>query len=160
MSLHYYYKNVKSFPNHQRGAVLHFCSLQPDISLCCETTLLHNTSCDVSFTPQLLPMPVYTVWWQRHMDVSSFPKAALQRRGQGLNSWLVTTLQAQRLYHWTAEPLTYLVMQDVTILVNTYKPHHWIWLYFVMHYWMHCCQQSWPFHYSCKPANCDLCVLR
>jgi len=47
---------------------------QPDISFCCETMdtgLLHHVVC--LLMPQLLPVPSFTAWWQRHTAVNNLP---------------------------------------------------------------------------------------
>jgi len=54
-------KNVKCFPSHGRGAILHFCSPQPDISVYCETMdtgLVHHVVC--LFMPQFSAVPSCT----------------------------------------------------------------------------------------------------
>jgi len=74
----------------ENAADLCFCSTQPDTILFCETTdteLVHHVVC--LFMPQLLPVPSYTAWWQRHIGVNNLPGVVTRQRG-GWESELAT----------------------------------------------------------------------
>jgi len=83
------HKKVKSFLSHkaQRAALI---SVSVALSLCCQTINMWLVLCvECLYMPQLLLVPSYTVWWQRHTDVSYLPKFVIwQHSGRELNSQL------------------------------------------------------------------------